>query len=391
MVVAGSLALDSSCTYVPSPFSNPFVPQLQTSNAACIEQHVGGVGHNVSTALHYLGVRTKLCTHIGDDLAGRTALSSLDARGLSTSGVRTIHSRAHTAQFVAVNDANNNLLMAMADMSIFEEDQENFEQGWGPYIAEQQASWFVVDGNWQPRRLRQWIQAGQQMGAKVAFEPVSVEKAKRLFANPVGDVLSTSTFPNPLVDLATPNVLELHSMFEAASSNGYLDGKDRFQVIDSFGMSSSGSREKLTAITSATMVDRGIPQQCIQLLPYVPCLVTTLGPDGVVVTELIRRYDDRLASPDFAANILTRSTDLETEVGGIYMRHFPSVEEVPAADIVSVNGVGDTFLGAVIAGLIKGGSRHVSDLVNFGQKCSVETLKSTESVSPAISRVEIPA
>jgi len=38
--------------------------------------------------------------------------------------------------------------------------------------------------------------------------------------------------------------------------------------------------------------------------------------------------------------------------GGVYMRLFPPVEVVE--DIVSVNGVGDTFLGVLVVGLAKG-------------------------------------
>ena len=47
--------------------------------------------------------------------------------------------------------------------------------------------------------------------------------------------------------------------------------------------------------------------------------------------------------------------------------------------MVSVNGVGDTFLGALVAGLAMGG--RVENLVDVAQRAAVLTLKSRESVA----------
>ena len=61
------------------------------------------------------------------------------------------------------------------------------------------------------------------------------------------------------------------------------------------------------------------------------------------------------------------------------MRLFPAVEVVE--DVVSVNGVGDTFLGVLMAGLAKGLELD-EKLVNIAQRGAVLTLRSKESVSP---------
>ena len=66
------------------------------------------------------------------------------------------------------------------------------------------------------------------------------------------------------------------------------------------------------------------------------------------------------------------------------MRLFPSVEKVD--DIVSVNGVGDTFLGVVVAGLAKG-LRLDDKLVNIAQKGAVMTLRSKEAVAPGLGKL----
>lgn len=66
------------------------------------------------------------------------------------------------------------------------------------------------------------------------------------------------------------------------------------------------------------------------------------------------------------------------------MRLFPAAELVDESDIVSVNGIGDTFLGALVAGMAKG-SRTVEELIDVAQKAAVLTLKSKEAVNPEIS------
>ena len=66
------------------------------------------------------------------------------------------------------------------------------------------------------------------------------------------------------------------------------------------------------------------------------------------------------------------------------MRLFPPVEHVE--DIVSVNGVGDTFLGVMVSGLAQGG--RVDKLVDVAQRGAVYTLKCAESVSKDVSKLE---
>ena len=63
------------------------------------------------------------------------------------------------------------------------------------------------------------------------------------------------------------------------------------------------------------------------------------------------------------------------------MRHFPAVEVVE--DVVSVNGVGDTFLGVLVAGLAKGLTLD-ERLIETAQRGAVMTLRSKESVSPTL-------
>ncbi|RYP74588.1 hypothetical protein DL771_002854 [Monosporascus sp. 5C6A] len=382
IMVAGSVAVDLSCDYTGQNAASDPSPQPHTSNPAQISQSIGGVGHNVALAAHRVSENTKvqLCSMVGDDIV----LTSLQSSGMDTSYIRRLsheyHPACRTAQYVAVNDADKNLVMAMADMGIF--TAHSFPTYWNSAVAASKPKWLVVDGNWAARDIRTWVQAGKRNQARVAFEPVSVEKSARLFCSPKG-LESLGVFPNASVDLATPNQYELAAMHAAAQQNEYLDDPRWWGVIDSFAM--RGARDRFVRLTSAGMTDAGIPQQAVQLLPYVPTIITKLGSRGALLTAILEKDDPRLRDHAAEPFILARSfNDDASRVGGVYMRLYPSAESVE--NIVSVNGVGDTFLGVLIAGLAQGG--RVENLIDVAQKGAVLTLRSRESVSDDLGALE---
>ncbi|RAH77464.1 putative carbohydrate kinase [Aspergillus japonicus CBS 114.51] len=390
IVVAGSLAIDLSCDF--SPTETTTSPVLETSNRAVIGQSLGGVGHNVAVATKYLNSSVLFCSTVGDDLSGRTALASLRDEKLSTAGIRVLpaSSGARTAQYVAINDAKKDLVVAMADMGIMESPAQSldFDGFWEPLISQAQPQWVVVDANWSPEVLAKWMTVAKKHGARTAFEPVSTAKSRRLFGRRSAAITPSDCVPNNTVSLAAPNQMELTEMYTAARDSGLYESEGWWHVIDAMGMSASGSRDRLVAMTSAELVDQGIPQQSIQLLPFMPCIVTKLGRQGVLLTQLLRPGDARLTSPDTAPYILSRAPTDHAVIGGVYMRLFPPAAVLAEEDIVSVNGAGDTLLGAVVTGLARG--HGVEDVLSLAQEASVLTLQSPGGVSPEIRKLNFP-
>jgi pseudouridine-5'-phosphate glycosidase/pseudouridine kinase len=386
--VAGSVALDLNCDYaggMTSGNSKAVSPELHTSNPATISQSIGGVGHNIALAAHRVSEegRVRLCSMVGDDIAGSTILSALQASGLDPSYIRRLgheYPSARTAQYVAVNDAHKNLVLAMADMAIF--SSHSFPTYWNSAVAVARPKWLVVDANWAEADIQSWINAAHEHGAKLAFEPVSAAKAQRLFPaikrhSHTGPL---SVFPRASVDLCTPNQYELLAMYEAARRNGYLEHSlPWFGVVDAFGIM-RGAREQFVSITSAEMADAGIPVQSVNLLPYIPTIITKLGANGALLTTVLAKDDPRLRDPEHARYVVSRSMNDHSHVGGVYMRLFPAAEKVK--DVVSVNGIGDTFMGVLVAGLAKGGK--VEGLIGVAQRAAVLTLRSKESVSDQV-------
>ncbi|RCI15100.1 hypothetical protein L249_6827 [Ophiocordyceps polyrhachis-furcata BCC 54312] len=382
VLVAGAVAVDLTCDPVNVTDG---APRPCTSNPARIAQSVGGVGYNVALAAHLVSnnTRVRFCSMVADDVAGSTVLSSLRASGLDTSHVQTLQQQSHpdarTAQYVAVNDDKGSLVIAMADMAIF--SQHSAPDQWASVTATTAPKWLVVDSNWNPRGIREWLAVGKEYGVKTALEPVSVAKSRSLFC-PQAGMAKLGVFPHASLHVATPNSYELEAMNAAARDNGYLELGDWFGVIDSLQM--RGARDKFVRLTSPELVAAGVPVQSVQLLPYIPTILTKLGSRGVLLTALLGRDDPLLRDADADEYILTRAAAGHSSVGGVYMRLFPAVERLQ--QVVSVNGAGDTFLGVLMSGLAQGG--RVENLVDTAQRGAVLSLKCREAVSPDLGQLE---
>lgn len=389
LLVAGAVANDCICDYIPNPAEpTQLSPILKTSNPAKVTQSTGGVGRNVATAARFAGADVALATAVADDLAGLALVEQLESDGLNTDRVRKLKTTdgASTASYVAINDANKDLVLAMADMSILNRPELESLEYWQECLASSKPKWVAVDANWSPTILSSIFSATRSHDIPTAFEPVSRAKASRLFDPKSPSIAAKDTIPNNVLNLATPNGMELTSMYMAARERGYFDSEGWWKAIDSFSLSDSGSRDKLAAITNNALVEQGIPQQALQLLPYVPNLVIKLGSDGCLLVQVLQPNDSRLRQPDSAPFVLGRNFSDESAIGGVYMRLFPASEQVSQDSIVSVNGIGDTMLGVIMACLVKDWTLEAA--IPVGQKAAVLSLKSAEAVSPTVRELQ---
>lgn len=387
-MVIGSLAADTSCDYSPFDTNVDASPVLHTSNPASIAQSAGGVGRNVATAAQYAGAQVSIASVVANDLAGQTLIQSLKGAGIDTSPLMVLDpaTGARTAQYVAVNDMRKDLMLAMGDFSVFSRPELEDATYWIDLLAKQEPrpKWIVIDGNWSANVISNILRAAEASKVPVAFEPVSTVKAARLFqAEALSDVI-----PQNMVSIASPNKMELAAMHTAAAERGLMQSESWWNIIDSFGLSSAGSRDKFQALAGPELADEGIPQQIVRLLPFVPNIITKLGARGCLLGMVLRRGDPRLTDPVSAPYILSRTGYEGGVVGGLYMRLFSPAEVVQQHEIVSVNGVGDTLLGVVMAGLVRevnaGQKPRLEEVLSKAQEAAVMTLKSRESVSPRI-------
>jgi pseudouridine-5'-phosphate glycosidase/pseudouridine kinase len=323
----------------------------------------------------------RLHSAVGDDLSGRAALAQLRDEGMEVSGIETLPVPSRTAQYVAVNNANKDLSLAMADMSILETLPEATVQKLASGLfGEGRPKVFVADANWSPDALHTLLGAARNAQSTTIFEPVSTAKALRIFLAPLSS--SASVFPHPLADIITPNNHELVALHDYALGEALFETAGWFAVIDALGIPSTGLRVPLAITVGGELVDQGIPQQAIKLLPFFPTILTKLGPRGVLMTKLLTSDAPELHDESERQFVLSRNMSAGKEIGGLYIRFFPVEKVLKSEEVISVNGIGDTFCGALASRLAKG--ERVQDVVGFAQRAAGESLKSRESVSPRL-------
>ena len=427
VVVAGSVAVDLSCDYKPidplpaairrdksqkaqgQKIKSAATLKLATSNPATIRSSIGGVGHNVALAIHHLGLPFCFYSAVGNDAPGKSIIAALEARGIRMDGIQ--QSKEHrTAQYIAFNNTDKSLFTAVADMTIFDNPitGEEFYATWKPLLWRHRPKWIVIDANWHPIVLEFWTEIAKSsvLMSRLVFEPVSVEKSVRAFPLVTSKNLLRR---KPPIDIATPNEYELNAMFGYATSAEYLaaiarateehegSSKNHPSVDDIIAAAYEAAAECLSNAGQHAGPRLGEIQwaaaKAIYLLRYFKTILVKFGSAGILQVSTLFKGDSRLGSSDARTFLvytkaLPVRSHLSVSANGIYLRWHPPAATVPPEEIVSVNGVGDTFLGVLVASLART-EKPIEDLIRVAQRGAVMTLKSTQSVSDRIRHLNV--
>ncbi|HEU4373380.1 MAG TPA: PfkB family carbohydrate kinase [Telluria sp.] len=92
---------------------------MGTSNPARQDESFGGVARNIAENLARLGAPVALTTAIGDDSSGQALLAHAEAAGIDTRGALRLE-RTCSGTYTAVLDDHGQMLVALADMALFD-------------------------------------------------------------------------------------------------------------------------------------------------------------------------------------------------------------------------------------------------------------------------------
>ncbi len=146
---------------------------LGSSNPATVAASPGGVARNVAENLARLGSEVRLISRVGDDEAGRFVLAQTRVAGVDVSEIEIV-SGAATAGYTALLDPAGGLVVAFADMAIY----DGFDGAWLAEAAADATRWFV-DAN-LPSAALEALAARKPAGTFLAADAVSVPKSERL-------------------------------------------------------------------------------------------------------------------------------------------------------------------------------------------------------------------
>ncbi|WAA08607.1 carbohydrate kinase [Fervidibacillus albus] len=150
--------------------------QMYTSNPVRSYKTAGGVARNVAENLGRLGVNVSLITAVGDDTEGKWLLEQ-SKRWMDVSLSWSVPN-ASTGNYTAVLSDDGEMVLALADMDIYEQvDFSSIESRWNFIGA---SSYVFLDTNLPKETIEQTIERCDQENIRLCVNLVSAPKAKKL-------------------------------------------------------------------------------------------------------------------------------------------------------------------------------------------------------------------
>ncbi|KAI9323838.1 Ribokinase-like protein [Dichotomocladium elegans] len=345
VLVIGGIALDMTGTI---KHQTKLASILHTSSPGSMRQTLGGVGRNVCEAMTRAGAQGYLVSATGDDLAGRAVHQGLKEIGMSDKYIQTVPQHT-TAVYNALHSADGQLVAAIADMDIFEHlDIEKITA----ILRAEKPGIVCLDGNITPQAIASITAVCSEIHVPVFFEPTSVPKSLKIFED------AGAALKHRSLQFVSPNQYELQVMSEVAKTI-LMQPKSAASGIRSYNL------EK-----APRSAHEAIPHG-LHLSNWVPNVITKLGQDGCVY---IGRPQESGIPP---------------------VVQYVSPEPVDTANIKSVTGAGDSFVGALLANLQQRPDVSPTDtdiwreMIIRAQRAAVLTIQSDLAVSPEISRAAL--
>jgi pseudouridine kinase len=147
-----------------------------TSNPSVSTKSKGGVARNVAENLGRLGIRTSLLAYIGEDNEGEW-LHQETKDYVNMNPCKTIRGKS-TGTYTAILDTEGEMTVALADMAIYDEVEEQFvERNWHHL---QNSEMVLLDTNFPIHVIHQVIESCRKANIPICISTVSATKTKKL-------------------------------------------------------------------------------------------------------------------------------------------------------------------------------------------------------------------
>jgi pseudouridine kinase len=151
--------------------------KMGTSNPARQDESFGGVSRNIAENLARLGAQAALITAIGSDSSGKALLEHAAALGIDTRGSLRVPDCC-SGTYTAVLDDHGEMMLALADMALYEQLTPEFIVSRQPQRAA--AALTVADLNLPRDTLRTLIDDAERYAVPLVIVAVSEPKMARL-------------------------------------------------------------------------------------------------------------------------------------------------------------------------------------------------------------------
>ncbi|KAH9937007.1 indigoidine synthase A-like protein [Fomitopsis serialis] len=409
LAIFGCAAVDITAQADPS-IANTSIA-VHSTVPGSISLTLGGVARNLAEAAHRVlesqspdsAKSVVLVSAVGCDAFGRLLVNETESMGMRTDGLVTLDG-ARSAICNMVLDSTGGLTTGVADTDItLSLDREATREA----LRKHRPRLVAIDGNLSPETVTTLVDACHQDDIATFYEPTSVPKSINIFpaiAASLGHADTTSS----AISYAAPNILELARMYEEAVA-GKLEltaHSHWWKVVDDMAVGSEFRMDlqQLARLDACThdrakgtlsfLVDKGIAQMAIHLLPFFQHLIIKCGDRGVITVFRITGEQAKSSSwMQERTNVHKRCVVGKSREGAgvTVLKHYPALI-VPSEKIVNVTGAGDSFVGTTLATLVhKPTVFHdpdsLDELMAQAQKAAVLTLQSQHAVSPLLSKL----
>ena len=217
---------------------------LRSSNPGSAVTTPGGVGRNIAENLARLGTPTHLVAPVGRDALGEDLVAYTRAAGVVVDHL--IHTDDATGTYVAMLDADGELLVAVASMGVT--DRLTVRQLAGARDLIAHCDLLVLDGNIPAAPTTWLLDYAAATGVPVVIDPVSVTKAA---------LLAPALTPQRPVLALTPNQDELAAIVGHAVPRTGASVAKAAREVHGFGVRHVWVRRGLVGSTLSSMDEAG--------------------------------------------------------------------------------------------------------------------------------------
>ncbi|PSS37686.1 hypothetical protein PHLCEN_2v510 [Hermanssonia centrifuga] len=369
LLVIGSVAVDITAQAKASDIASG----MHSTTPGSVSMTLGGVGRNIAEAAHRiltassstLSRATVLVSPVGQDSFGRLLTEEIGRLGMRTDGIFNVDS-GRSAVCNMILDGSGGLISGVADMGITERFDPKIAI---EAIAKYRPKIVAVDGNLSELCLGAVIGYCKANNIGVFFEPTSIVKSTRILSAIATSLKqSTQVGPGSPVMFASPNVLELTEMHMEARSEPleltthptWWDAIDNMALGTPFRMNLEQLARQAACDhspakgTLAYLLDKGVAQMAVQLLPFFQHLIVKCGDLGIfTVFRIPADVAKESAWVNERTNIKLRQVVAQGKDGEIVvLKHFPALP-LPEANAVNVTGAGDSVVGSILASAVE--------------------------------------
>lgn len=271
--------------------------KLGASNPVHTSSSLGGVGRNISETLARLGCSVSLISRVGQDIRGEFVVSSIQDINIDTKFI-TRSDSCPTATYTALLEPNGEMVVALADMAIYDEVTPEVLAPILPKVSS--CPIWIMDAG-LPQETLLFIARHKPANTQLWAAPISVPKCIKLIPSlPFVDVLILNLAEYEELQKYSANLSKItHIIMTAGEEGAYIvtQNNKHFPAILSVVKDVTGAGDSFFA---------GVLYGCLRLKSFDEAICYGLATAHLTLSTTASAYEDM--SPAILSSLVNSYT-----------------------------------------------------------------------------------